>query len=195
MENDMDLQAREDNLIRAARRLQDAIETIQQPRTDFEIEHFVVGARQTPGRQWAQAILELQLKLFAIQRARIEKRRAELDILGLREKLEGAIGRDAERLELDIEEKETDLVELELARLGAVREAETLLTILGKLPHYTREQLEAEEPIYWRRRLSEQSLLDGNRMAIRQMLTKIGDEYQALPEEALNVLGLLMEER
>ena len=168
-------------------------EVIQQPRTNFELEHFVIGEKHMPGKRWAQAVLELQVRMFSIERGRINKERllVELDIL--KGKLEAEQDEHQARLiQLDIDEKQVDLAEFELARLGAIREAETLMALLQKMPAYTREQLEAEEPEYWRRRLTEQILLDGNRQAIRMMLEA---DVPALPEEVLTALAVIQPEK
>lgn len=180
------------------------IDMIQQPRSDFVLEHFVVGTHDMPGRQRVQAVLELQIKLFNIRRAQLEERKLRVEKKQKEYKLTGSTIDVLERelIQIEIERIEMDLAEMSLARLGAVREAQALLAILDRLPKYTYEQLQAEEAEYWRARLSRQALQDmksmgtigqGNAEAIRQMMKKVGTKGNALEDEALKGIAKLGE--
>jgi len=51
--------------------LEGAFREIQQPRSPFVLQHFVLGAHDTEPRQYAQCVLELQIKYDAIRRANV----------------------------------------------------------------------------------------------------------------------------
>lgn len=151
----------------------------QQPRSDFALRHFVVGQHDMPGRQRAQAVIELQVKLSSIKRGSIERRRIALRSDRAQKRFELGDTLDQREAAMDIEQAEVDLEELNLALLGAVREANILLSLLATMPTYTRDQLEAEEAEYWARRLTRQYVvggrdIGGNLDAVLQVLTEPG---------------------
>lgn len=199
----MDLSITENNLVRQIENLKADIDAIQQPRSDFALMHFVVGAHDMPGRQRMQAVLELQIKMFNIRRAQLDERR----LLAEKKKqskivLENPETYEGEMAQIETERIEVDLAELRLARLGAIREANCLLAILEKLPKYSYEQLQAEEGRYWVARLGRQALLDmrttgtvsqGNIDAIQQMFNPIGTEKNLLDAGELKALATLRE--
>lgn len=138
--------------------LADSIKAIQQPRTPWELKHFTVGQHESEPRAWAQCTLELQQKAVALKRAEIIRRQIQRRIARLEERGTEAAFDKAELLKLD-------LLEQELAVLGAQREAEALLEIYNSFGRtYTRDELNAAESEYWHRRLLRQATLDVNAM-------------------------------
>lgn len=143
--------------------LRDAILAIQQPRTDFQLKHFVVGQHDTEPRRWLQCVLELQIKIQNLKRALIEQRITQRKIGELRtEGTPDAIDR-AELLEIDLEAHA-------LAIVGAVRETQTLFAIFHSFERgFTNEELNAAEEDYWQKRLTRQakhSLLATGRIGV-----------------------------
>lgn len=142
--------------------MESAFHEIQMPRSPFVLQHFVVGQHDTAPQQYAQCVLEMQIKWEGIRRARIQRRRLDLEI----EHIETEITYEKDEhkrglLECDFETKRIDLEELERALMGAIREFEALYTIWQAFPqHYTREELDAAQPEYWARRLERQARLD-----------------------------------
>lgn len=130
-----------------------AIYEIQQPRTPTEIAAFVVGQHDMPGRQWAQCTLEIQLKISALRRAQISERQLQRRIARLEARGTEAALDKAELLRIDLEDQS-------LAVLGAVRELQALYSLWQSMKPYTRDELNAEEPEYWKRRLSRQAAQD-----------------------------------
>jgi len=178
----------ENELVREGERMLERFEAIQQPRSDFALAHFVVAQHDTPARQWVQAVLELQGRVFNLRRAQLDE---EEKLLDLKKHRRNRIKRT--RIELDLRE-------MALARLGAVREANTLLAIVRVLEEqhggpYTHEELQAGEPEYWRLRLTRQSYLAlraggapanaGNYDAILQASTEPGESRPLLIEDHL----------
>jgi len=157
----------------------------------------VAGQHDLPGRQRAQVLTELQNKLFAIKRANIERERILLRIDKAKKCMELGGAHNQREAALDIEQAELDFEELNLARLGAAREANTLLSIFSTMPAYTREQLEAEEAAYWSRRLTRQYIIGGrdiggNLDAVLQVLTEPGTAKPqvGMIEEVKALLGV-----
>lgn len=161
--------------------LQADIDMIQQPRSDYALKHFVVGQHDLPGRQRAQAVLELQAKLFTIKRSKIAKEKTLIQIEKYKKVYEIGDAMTQQEAKLDMDSCGVDIAEIELGMLGAVREANTLLAILATMPTYTRAEFEAEEEAYWQRRLARQYIIGqrdfgGNLDAALQTMTVPGTE-------------------
>ena len=128
--------------------LREAILAIQQPRTDFQLRHFVVGQHDTEPRCWSQCVLELSLKIHVLKRARIERRIAERKIADMRSQGQED---EAELMKLDLQQHD-------LAVIGAEREALALLAIYRSFGrNYTHDELMAAEAEYWQLRLTRQA--------------------------------------
>lgn len=129
----------------------EAVLAIQQPRTDFQLAHFVVGQHDTEPRRWHQCVLELSIKIHAIKRAAIERRKAERKLAALMATPDPDALDDAELLRLDLEQHD-------LATVGAIREAQTLLAIFRSFGRtYSHGELMAAESEYWQARLTRQA--------------------------------------
>lgn len=150
----MDIKVELSGIDRRMEELQAAIRSIQQPRSTFQIEKFVVRQHDTLERQYHQCVLELYVKYNNIRRAMLQRRRLEIDIRDL------AAQDEDERRSLDLQEKQYDLEDLDLALLGAVREFEVLYSIFCSMPQFTYEEIQAAEEGYWRTRLTRQAAED-----------------------------------
>ncbi len=175
-----DIIPREQAIIDSAQDLRDCFEAIQQNKSNYQITNLVVAQHPTPGRQWLQAVLELQIRVFAIKRAQLDVEKMEIDIEELERSKRGMFlaGTQRRKMQIEIEKLRLSIDEINLARLGAIRESECLYGIIQQFPKYTREQLDAEEPLYWRMRFEIQALEDmkatgtvsvGNLDVIRQI--------------------------
>lgn len=152
------------DLIKVKQELASSIEAISQGRSNFAIQHFVVGDHCTPERQFVQCVLELQVKLFNIKRDEIRLRKL------IKKKEAEQDSDDKELAQLDIEE-------LTLQILSQKREAGTLYSIYSALPKFSYQQIQEAEAGYWQERLARQAQLDidssgrvgvGNLDALRQ---------------------------
>ena len=133
-----------------------AVAEIQQPRTPFELAHFVVGQHESEPRAWAQCTLELDIKLRNLRRAQISERQLLRKIKRLESLNTDAAADKAELLRIDLEEQS-------LAVLGAQRESEALYAIWKSFGRtYSRDELNAAEAEYWQKRLTRQAMLDMN---------------------------------
>lgn len=155
--------------------MEDAFNAIQQPRTDYELEKFVVKAHDTKPRQWAQCVLELQIKYDDIRRAMLHREKMQLEIEMLNEKNDKISSIDAKLKAIDIEQQDR-------AMLGALREFKALYAIYKSFPRqYSRDELNADEVNYWHARLTRQAKADeqahgrirqGNMDALRMINTE-----------------------
>jgi hypothetical protein len=131
------------------------IEEFAQPRSNFALEHFVVAQHDLPARQRKQVLDELQVLLYTIYDLRDKRELAEIEL----EELETAQADNdfmRRRNEVRARQLQREIWNIDFALRGREREAVTLLRLLEQIPKYTREEFEAQEAEYWRRRLTRQ---------------------------------------
>lgn len=128
--------------------IESAILEVQQPRSRFQLEKFVLGQHSTPEMKYYQTCIELQDLIQKYQHAQIAVKKAELKIARLRQTKD-------ELDELKAQQKEIGLRQTKLAMLGAERELNHLIDIWHTFEiKYTREQIEQAQPEYWAKRLT-----------------------------------------
>jgi hypothetical protein len=141
-----------------------AFSAVCQPRSDYQIQNFVVGEHVTPERQYMQVVVELQHKTSAIRRAVVNQKKLLRNL-------------DNEQDELEKGLIQIELDDLALVIEGAVREFNTLHSIFKQYPSYTARELQEAEAGYWVKRLATQAQIDvesmgtigaGNLDALRQ---------------------------
>lgn len=125
-----------------------AIAEVQQPRSRFQLERFVLGQHATEEMQYYQTVLELQDMIYKYKLAQIQVKKSEAKIAKLRK-----TGDELD--ELKAQEVELGLVQTRFTMIGAKRELEHLVEIWkGFDKKYTREQIEQAQPEYWQARLT-----------------------------------------
>jgi predicted transcriptional regulator len=125
-----------------------AIAQVQQPRSRFQLESFVLGQHPTPEMKYYQTVIELQDAIYKYKLAVINVKKSELKIAKLK-----ATGDELD--ELKAQERELGLAQTHFAMVGAEREMKHLLEIFDSFTHkYTREEIEAAQPDYWQARLT-----------------------------------------
>jgi hypothetical protein len=128
--------------------IEKAIAEIQQPRSRFQLERFVLGQHATPEMQYYQVCLELQDLLYKYKLAEINDKKTQLKIDRLR-----STGDELD--ELKAQEIELGQSQTKFAVIGAQRELAHLIDIWESFDHkYTREEIEAAQPDYWQARLT-----------------------------------------
>jgi predicted transcriptional regulator len=136
-----------------------AIAEVQQPRSRFQLESFVLGQHATPEMKYYQTVIELQDMIYKYKIAQIGVKKAEAKITKLR-----STGDEID--ELKAQEKELGLAQTRFTMLGAERELKHLMEIFDGFKHkYTREEIEAAQPDYWQARLTNNAkamLMGGN---------------------------------
>lgn len=127
------------------------IRAVQQPRSRFQIERFVIGQHDTVEMQFYQLCLELQASLFSIKKTELDIKKAKVRANQL-----SSSGDELEAIEA--EEIELALTQTEMALLGAKRELDILLDIWDVFEHkFSREEIESNQEDYWHRRLIRQA--------------------------------------
>ena len=117
----------------------------------FQIKNFTDG-RETPQRRYRHCLLQLRKKEQAMKECYFRRRRFEIDLEGIEEKLISTQGYEKKRLEIDLEEKKYQLdSEINLIE-DCVVEIATYRDLLKDLPEYTREEFEEAEQGYWEKR-------------------------------------------
>lgn len=162
-----------------------ALEEIQQARTNFQLKHFVVGQHDTSEQQYKQVLLELQEIIFTVRQVDLQNEKTKLEIEQLRSTNNPIDEIDAQIKELSIERSL-------LARLGAIKEAHTLVKIWESFEtKYTSEQIEENQIEYWNARLMRQAQLEsmGSQGSISwgslDALRQIG-KLQPIADETIN---------
>lgn len=128
--------------------IEKAIAEVQQPRSRFQLESFVLGQHATPEMKYYQTCLELQDAIHKYKLAVINVKKANLKISKLR-----SSGDELD--ELKAQEVELGLTQTQLAMAGSKREMEHLVEIWKNFDQkFTREEIEAAQPDYWQARLT-----------------------------------------
>lgn len=131
-----------------------AMAEVQQSRSNFQLEKFVVGQHDTAEMQYVQAVIELQELYYTIKTVTLEMKKTEIEIARLR-----ATGDEVD--EIDAQIKELGLERTRLIGVGAFRELDTLLKIYNSFEHkFTRKEIEEAQPDYWNKRLHRQATLE-----------------------------------
>jgi predicted transcriptional regulator len=128
--------------------LEKAIAEVQQPRSRFQLERFVLGQHSTDEMRYYQTVIELQDMIYKYKLAEINKKKTDLKIARLR-----TTGDELD--ELKAQEIELGQEQTALAVIGAQRELAHLIDIWESFDHkYTRAEIEAAQPDYWQARLT-----------------------------------------
>lgn len=129
-------------------KIEQAIAEVQQPRSRFQLERFVLGQHATAEMRYYQVCIELQDMIYKYKLAEIHEKKARLKIDRLR-----LTGDDFDNLKAD--EIELGLENNRFAVIGAQRELGHLIEIWDSFDKkYTREEIEAAQPEYWQARLT-----------------------------------------
>jgi len=144
-----------------------ALDSVPFGNSEFQLVHFV-AQHLMDARSYRQVLLELFerakalhhngcLKDRSIVNIRMKKRQIADKKFILSEETDSKeqykLEDEIELLEIDVREAQFDLKGQEKLFDDAMRSVETLLKVLARLPACTREQFEAQEPLYWRERL------------------------------------------
>ena len=130
----------------------EAIEEIQQPRSRYQLIHFVIGQHDTPEMRFYQLCLELQDMGYKLRVAQLGIRKAEIEIARL---LETGDEIDA----IEAEEKQVGLEQTQIVMRGAERELAILTDLFDESQKFTRDEIEHAQPEYWQKRLTRQTNL------------------------------------
>ena len=136
----------------------EAIAAVQQPRSRFQLVHFVLGQHDTPEMQFYQLCLELQDMSLKVRLAKLNIRKTELEIERLLETGDEIDAIDAEVARVGMEASK-------IVMLGAEREIAILTDLFEQTQHFSRDEIEHAQPDYWQKRLTRQTnlqIMSGN---------------------------------
>lgn len=122
-------------------------------RSAYQLEAFVIGQHDTPPMKWRQILIEAQDLLYKIRSAELQLEKTAIEIHRL---LSTGDPIDA----IDAEQKELDSKLTRNALSGAKMELKWLTEIAEKIGFHSLEEIEADQPNYWNRRLNRQADLD-----------------------------------
>ena len=132
--------------------ISEAIAEVQQPRSRFQLVHFVIGQHDTAEMRFYQLCLELQDMGYKLRVAQLGVRKAEVEIARLQ-----ATGDDLDAIEA--EEKQIGLEQTQIVMRGAERELAILTDLFDESQKFTRDEIEHAQPEYWQKRLTRQTNL------------------------------------
>jgi len=123
--------------------IEKAIAEVQQPRSRFQLERFVLGQHATQEMRYYQTVIELQDMIYKYKLAQIAVKIAKLRSTGDEIDL------------LKAQEQELGLAQTRFTMLGAERELGHLVDIWNGFDHkFTRAEIEQAQPDYWQARLT-----------------------------------------
>jgi len=129
-------------------------------RSDYQLQHFVVGQHDTPEMQYRQILLEVKSLVTNI-------RLAELDLKAKQIKIERLSDDPLDQIKA---EKHRVGIALTLDALeSAKRELSFLLRLAEQYPQYSPQDIEDNQREYWEKRLQRQATLD--RMSVEQQVS------------------------
>jgi len=132
-----------------------AFDEIQMARPPYVLNNLVVGARFTTEQQYAQCVLELSIAYDNLRLAElhVEQKQIEID----------SINTEGRKGEIEREIKKIEQEQTKRAMLGSMREFEYLYNLWQSFPkNYTREELDAAQPLEYQMKLRLQALQDKN---------------------------------
>jgi len=130
----------------------DAVAEVQQPRSRYQLVHFVIGQHDTPEMRFYQLMLEIQDTGHKLRMAQLAVKKTRIEIGRL---LETGDELDA----VEAEEKQVGLDHTLVVMRGALREMAVLEDLFADSQHYTRDEIEHAQPEYWQKRLTRQTNL------------------------------------
>jgi hypothetical protein len=130
-----------------------AMAEIQQPRSPFQLEKFVINQHSTPEMQYSQCVTEIQALYYTIKTVTLDMKIQEIKAKRLLDTGDEIDALEAQKIELGLEQTR-------LVGIGAFRELETLIDIFESFPKkYTRQEIDEAQPEYWSNRLHKQAVL------------------------------------
>jgi hypothetical protein len=125
-----------------------AVAEIQQARSKFQINHFVIGQHATKEMQYYQTCIELQDMIFKYETVKLEVEILKIKIDNLRTKNDKISLLKAQKKELSLEQTQIIMV-------GHERELSCLIETWESFEHkYTRAEIEDSQADYWKARLT-----------------------------------------
>lgn len=128
--------------------------SLQRSRTDFQIEHFVLGQHDTKPMQFHQVCMEIVELSYNIRIGVLELEKMSVRRQRLLESNDPVDALDAQILDISIERSSAVLH-------GSLDELNSLIACYESFPHkYLRSEIESDQLNYWKNRLVRQAALE-----------------------------------
>lgn len=127
--------------------------TVATSRSRFQLRHFVIGQHDTMPMKWRQIIIEAQQLAYNIRMAELDIERKRIEIHKL---LSTGDPLDA----IEAEEKQLGIALTERTLVGARLEMSWLEELAEEIGSFTFDEIEADQPNYWQKRLQRQADTD-----------------------------------
>lgn len=168
-------------------------------RSNYSIDHHVLGKLFTPGQQRQMVLVELAHRLDELHEwgDEIQEARIQIEIQKLQN--EEGTGRIAElnqqRNAMALRKLERSIAFFMLKIQGCIRETEHLLDLLDKIPKITREEMEADEAEYGYKRSVFGALVNkyGARTGYTEYSLSSMVDAKSEPGEKVDKIGLLFQ--
>ena len=131
-----------------------AMAEVQQSRSPFQIEKFVINQHATTEMQYFQCVTEIQALYYTIKEVTLDMQISEIKVFRLRQTGDEIDELEAQKIELGLEQTR-------LVGIGAFRELDTLINIFESFPkQFTRQEIDKGQSDYWTNRLNTQATLE-----------------------------------
>jgi hypothetical protein len=122
-------------------------------RSRYQLEHFVIGQHDTPEMRYQQILIEGADLTMKIKMAEFAMQKTEIEIANLK------LSDDPIKL-IEAKEKELGLAYSRLVLESARYEWAVLEDLFKQYPNYSYADIEANQPDYWKARLTRQAEID-----------------------------------
>lgn len=139
--------------------------------SEFQIKNFIVAAQITPARQYKQLLMELEVRLGAMEQRVADYALAKVDLEEMVYKLESADTDQFEKKRLQIKLQVAKRSEQHFERhvKDAMREVQIFYDMLQDMPELTQGDIEAEEALYFREKLVRETQHQGAMLSLIHM--------------------------
>lgn len=139
--------------------------------SEFQIKNFIVAAQITPARQYKQLLLELEVRLGAMEQRVADYELAKIDLEEMVYKLESADTDQFEKKRLQIKLRVAKKSEQHFEKQvkEALREINVFYEMLEQMPELTQGDIEAEESLYFREKLIRETQHQGAMLSLITM--------------------------
>jgi hypothetical protein len=122
-------------------------------RSRYQLEHFVIGQHDTPEMRYQQILIEGADLTMKIKMAEFAMQKTEIEIANLK------LSDDPIKL-IEAKEKELGLAYSRLVLESTRYEWAVLEDLFKQYPNYSYADIEANQPDYWKARLTRQAEID-----------------------------------
>ena len=131
---------------------------VQQSRSNFQINSFVIGQHGTAEMQYVQLLVEIAELETSLKKAKLSLREMQI-------KLKATRNRDKELEQIEKSRIQIDICNLEIVIISTQREFDYFQTLFDSVEHhFTRAEIEDGQKEYWKEKLGSnaRAMIHGN---------------------------------